>query len=299
MKKLRSLMLCLLAGSTHCFLAISAYAAPQVFTPNWAVASALTEMGHPPIAMGDKRIYPLWVRVPVQPESVIDAGARYQPNRELLAQLPMTLVLDNFFYAHLRAVYPPQIPAIDILFDGGNTEPEQHWQSYVDATRNVGDAIGARNEADAYLRCVENELANWGADIRQAAPHIKSYVVVQFADSRQLRIYAANSMFHVAFDLMGLQQSDLGRGDRWGNRQITLKELAQLPDDSCLLVIAPLHRMTEGELAHSYLWQRMGFGKTRCLRKLPAIWLFGGPDSIRHFADALHHAMLEETQHAP
>lgn len=261
-------------------------------TPNWAMASVLTDMGHPPLAMGDKRIYPIWASEPVQPASVVDMGARYQPNRELLAQLPMTLIFNNFFYQHLRSVYPKHIPVHDIEFDAGNTAPQQSWQTYADATRKMGDAIGDRAAADAYLQRIEQRLAGYGADIRAAAPHIKSYAVVQFADARTLRMYAANSMFHVAFALMGLQQSDLGRGNRWGNRQITLADLAQLPPDSCLLIISPLHRMTEAELARSYVWNRIGFGKTRCMRKLPAVWVFGGPDSIANFSRFLHVAMV-------
>lgn len=261
-------------------------------TPNWAMASVLTDMGHPPLAMGDKRIYPIWASEPVQPASVIDMGARYQPNRELLAQLPMTLIFDNFFYRHLRAVYPKHVAVQDIEFDAGNTQPQQSWQTYAAATRQMGAAIGDPAAADAYLQGIEQRLAAYGAEIRAAAPHIQSYAVVQFADARTLRIYAANSMFRAAFDLMGLQQADLGLGNRWGNRQITLAELAKLPADSCLLIIAPLHRMTEAELQRSYVWNRIGFGQRRCVRKLPAVWLFGGPDAIAHFSRFLHAAMV-------
>ena len=125
-----------------CALALPLFAAERVVTPNWAMASTLTAMGFPPLAMGDKRIYPLWMSDPVQPPSVVDLGERYRPNRELLAQLPMSLVFDNFFYTHLRAVYPPEVPVVDVLFDGGNEAPQQRWASYVAATRRMGDAIG-------------------------------------------------------------------------------------------------------------------------------------------------------------
>lgn len=88
-----------------CALSLPLFAAERVVTPNWAMASTLTAMGFPPLAMGDKRIYPLWMSDPVQPPSVVDLGERYRPNRELLAQLPLSLVFDNFFlYASARAV---------------------------------------------------------------------------------------------------------------------------------------------------------------------------------------------------
>lgn len=229
----------------------------------------------------------------MQPDSVIDMGARYQPNRELLAQLPLTLVLDNFFYQHLREVYPKHIQTVDILFDGGNLDETQHWHTYTAATQKISSAIGAEEEAERYLRRVERQLKSYGEQIRQAKPEIDSYAVVQFADAKQLRIYARNSMFSVAFELMGLKQADLGIGNRWGNRLIKLYKLGELPENSCLLIIAPFHQMTQVELEQSYIWNRLGFGKTRCMRKLPAVWLFGGPDSISHFSYFLHKAMLE------
>ena len=110
-----------------CALSLPLFAAERVVTPNWAMASTLTAMGFPPLAMGDKRIYPLWMSDPVQPPSVVDLGERYRPNRELLAQLPFSRVVDNFFYAHLREVYPPGVPVVDVLFDGGNEAPQQSW----------------------------------------------------------------------------------------------------------------------------------------------------------------------------
>ena len=48
------------------------------------------------------------------------------------------------------------------------------------------------------------------------------------------------------------------------------------------------------ELARSYLWQRIGFGARRCLRKVPAVWLFGGPELVALFGCYVHEAMVDE-----
>lgn len=280
-----------------CFCISTVFAAPgSIYTPDWAIAAALTDMGYPPLAMGDKRIYPVWVNRPLLPDAVIDTGSRYQPNRELLAQLPITQVLDHDFYAHLRSVYPPHVRQTEIIFDGGNQADTQSWQTYREAVLRIGEAVGDTDAAYTHLRRVEDDMARYGAEIRAAAPQVKSYAVVLMTDSRQLRIYAKNSMFHVAFTLMGLQQSDLGKGDRWGNRQITLKDLAALPEDACLLIVDPLPATAKAELAQSYVWQRLGYGQTRCLRQLPAVWIFGGADAVSNFGRFLHEAMVP---HAP
>ena len=91
---------------------------------------------------------------------------------------------------------------------------------------------------------------------------------------------------------MGLEQADLGAGNRWGSRLIALPELAQLPEDTCLIIVGPFPQMTEVELSRSYLWRRIGFGRERCLRKVPAVWLFGGPESVELFGRYLRGAMV-------
>ena len=75
-----------------------------------------------------------------------------------------------------------------------------------------------------------------------------------------------------------VEQADLGAGNRWGSRLVALPELAQLPEDTCLIIVGPFPRMTEVELSRSYLWQRIDFGARRCLRKVPggvAFWRAG------------------------
>ncbi|MBN6066425.1 iron ABC transporter substrate-binding protein [Aggregatibacter actinomycetemcomitans] len=266
----------------------------NIMTPNWAIAATLTEIGQPPVAMEDKRVYPQWVSQPVQPDSVIDMGPRYQPNRELLEQIPISHIMQNFFYSHLRDIYPSHIPVTDILFDGGNTETYQRWQTYVNAAKQIGVTIRREKAVDDYLHQVEQQLARYGADIRRHHAPIEYYAVVQFGSAKELRIYSTNSLFSVAFQLMGLKQATLGLGNRWGNRLIRITELAKLPPNTCLLIIEPFSLMTETELTKSYVWNRLGFGKTRCMYKLPSVWLFGGPESIAHFSRFLHEAVMRE-----
>lgn len=264
-------------------LARAVSAEPRVMTPDWSLAATLTELGTPPLAAGDKKLYPLWVASPPLPAAVVDIGSRYQPNRELLAGLAMDTVVDHFFYGHLRSSYRPGLALHDVLFDGGNEAPVQSWASYVAATERLGRIVQRPGAAAAYLRRVEGDLARFGREIRAAAPAVKRFAVVQLASSRELRIFAPNSLFRVSLDLMGLEQADLGPGSRWGSKLIGLADLAQLPPDSCLLVIEPFPAMTRAELEKSYLWQRLGYGRDRCMKVLPAVWLFGGPESVYHF----------------
>lgn len=73
----------------------------NIASPDWGNAATLTAMGYPPIATGDVRVWDRWVGTPELPTSTVDVGIRYQPNAELIAQLPVDMVVDNFFMSML------------------------------------------------------------------------------------------------------------------------------------------------------------------------------------------------------
>ena len=77
----------------------------NIVSPDWGNAATLTAMGHAPIATGDIRVWDRWVGRPHLPAATTDIGIRYQPNAELVAQLPVDMVIDNAFYEHARSLY--------------------------------------------------------------------------------------------------------------------------------------------------------------------------------------------------
>ncbi|TDQ56318.1 iron complex transport system substrate-binding protein [Mesocricetibacter intestinalis] len=266
----------------------------DVVTPDWGIAATMGAMGHDPAASGDMRSYPLWVDEP-ELAHTIDWGARYYPNRELLQSLDYSMVFDLPFYFHLRPLYVHR-PAYHIDFKGGDDFAEAHWQSYAEAVLQMGALMGAEANARRFINSAETRLVQWGRHILSLPSLPKRYAVVQFSDARNLRMYAQNSLFHAALEKMGLEMVSLAKGDRWGNSAMTLADLAPLPEDVCLLIIAPLSPITAAELERSYLWQRMGFREGRCVHKLPAVWVFGGMDSVLRFAKFLHQAVTEAAQ---
>lgn len=270
---------------------------PRVITPDWAIASALQSLERPPIAMGDKRIFPKWSHAPIMDQHIIDLGARHQPNRELLAQLDYDLILDNFFYQHLRSLYPKDKAAHDILFDQGNLDAQQHWQNYATSLKALGKLINAEQAVINYLEHAQHTLKTNGATIKNKRPDITSFVIIQFIDAKHFRLYAENSLFYVALQEMNLNMETLNhpQGNRWGMTTQKLSQLQHFPDNACLIIIAPFSPLTQKDLEKSYLWQRLGFAKKeKCVYTLPAVWIFGGIDALLNFSHFLTKALTEQ-----
>ncbi|BFM03282.1 hypothetical protein Psyaliredsea_19290 [Psychrobacter alimentarius] len=269
---------------------------PSVMTPDWGIAATLTGMGYPPVAMGDKTFYKEWVGKPLIPTDTYDVGTRYQPNPEMFSQLDLDVVIDNAFYKHLQPMYG-DLPIHSIEL----TSPNQmaKWEDFIEPTLALGRSINQPQAAQMYLDKSKEQITQAGQTFHKRYPHIKKMAVVQFADTNNLRMFSYNSLFQPALDTMGLELTAFEDGNEWGFMPIMLGDLAQLDDDTCLVVVEPIGDLLKLELEDSLVWQRLGYsfhensksaGKNRCLTVLPATWNNSGVASMNVLADRLMNA---------
>lgn len=281
----------------------------NVVSPDWGIAATLAAMGQPPIATGDIRVWDQWVGKPELPASTQDLGIRYLPNAELIAQLPTDLLIDNSFYEHSRTLYSGNVPTESVMFKSEKATAD--WEDFARPTRKLGALIDQPKLAEDYITKSHDEIEQAGKRLHRRYPQVKKFAVVQFIDANNLRMYAANSLFNAAFTQMDRKLVALGEGNGWGFVSIQMGDLARLDNDVCLLVIEPLSPIAEAQLADSLVWQRLGYGNTkvnnvagmndvagatgknsRCMAKLPPIWIYGGMASLTNLADNLADATL-------
>lgn len=256
----------------------------NIVSPDWGNAATLTAMGYPPIATGDIRVWDRWVSTPKLPTSTIDLGIRYQPNAELIAQLPVDMVVDNFFYEHARSLYG-DVPAESVMFAAkGDTAT---WADYVQPTRQLGQLIDEPKLAEDYIAKSRKDIEVASKRLQQRYPNIKKFAVVQFADANNMRMYVANSLFQPALTQMQKELMVLGKGNSYGFVPIRMGDLAQLDDDVCLLIIDPLSPITRAEIKDSLVWQRLSYGNNRCVGEMPPVWIYGGMSSLVDLANNL------------
>lgn len=263
----------------------------NIVSPDWGNAATLTAMGYPPIATGDIRVWDQWVRDPELPDTVVDLGIRYQPNVELVAQLPVDMVVDNFFYQHSRSLYGEGVAAESITFAANGKIAK--WSDYSEPTRELGEVINEPQLAETYIANSRKDIIEAGKVLQNHYPEVNKYAVVQFVDSNNLRMYVANSLFQPALNEMGKQLVSIAEGNEWGFVPITLADLAKLDTEVCLLVVQPLSPLTQSEVENSLIWQRLDYGNSRCYGELPPIWIYGGMSSLVALANSLSEVSLQ------
>ncbi|NYR10765.1 ABC transporter substrate-binding protein [Psychrobacter sp. BI730] len=262
----------------------------NIVSPDWGNAATLTAMGHAPIATGDVRVWDRWVGSPKLPASITDLGIRYQPNAELIAQLPVDMVIDNYFYEHARNLYG-DVPAESVMSAAkGETAM---WADYTEPTRELGVLIDNPKMAEDYIVQSQKDIQLASQQFKERYPKAKKFAVVQFADANNMRMYVANSLFQPALEQMDRELVVLGKGNQWGFVPIRMGDLAQLDDETCLLIIDPLSPITRAEIDDSLIWQRLGYGNTRCVGELPPVWIYGGMSSLVSLANNLSEVSLK------
>ena len=265
-------------------------ASQRVVSPDWGNAATLTAMGYPPVATGDVRLWDRWVDTPSLPPDIVDLGGRYQPNAELVAQLPIDMVIDNPFYVHARRLYG-DVPTESVMFSASGKVAT--WADYTEPTRTLGRLIGQPTAAEAYIKQSKQDMEQAGAQLQARYPHVNKFAVVQFSDANNVRMYVNNSLFKPAFAAMSKELVVLGEGNNYGFVSKRVGDLAALDDDVCLLIVDPLSPITRAEMKDSLIWQRLGYGQTRCIGELTPIWIYGGMSSLVSLANQLSTVQLQ------
>ncbi|GAA0314160.1 hypothetical protein GCM10009129_09310 [Psychrobacter aestuarii] len=259
-------------------------------SPDWGNAATLTAMGYAPVATGDVRMWHRWVDTPNLPADITDLGIRYQPNAELIAQLPIDMVIDNPFYEHARNLYG-DVPAESVMFAAKGEVAT--WADYSEPTRKLGALIGQPQAAEDYIKQSKHAIAQAGVQLQARYPKVKKFAVVQFSDANNIRMYVNNSLFKPAFDAMGKELAVLGAGNGYGFVPKRVGDLAQLDDEVCLLIVDPLSPITRAEVEDSLIWQRLGYGQTRCVGELSPVWIYGGMSSLVSLANKVSAVELQ------
>ncbi|OHV12783.1 hypothetical protein BH688_01690 [Kushneria phosphatilytica] len=257
---------------------------PALISLDWAMTETLLAIGVTPLGVAAPESYARWVGEPAIPEGVQDIGLRNQPNLELLAQLaPDGIVTVSFLAGDSRLSRIAPVHIFNIY-----TSDRDPWQQALRVTRQLGQLTHHQQAAEQLITRVSEEIAR----IRRSGVDQHSPVaVLQFIDSRHVRIYGQGSLFQSVFDQLGLTNAWQGEANDWGFRQLGIDELAHLPANTRLLVIRPLPTTVDGQLEDNILWQHLPAVRHGQVHELDPVWSFGGLASMARFARELHQAL--------
>ncbi|ABN75088.1 ABC-type Fe3+-hydroxamate transport system, periplasmic component; FhuD [Actinobacillus pleuropneumoniae serovar 5b str. L20] len=257
-------------------------------TLDWTVAETLIALGEKPVAVGDVKSYQQWVGEPALPNDTLDLGVRMQPNPELILTLKQgdhdLHFINSSFYAQATATLEPfsSVTLVDFYTEG------DAWQNIVNASRKVAFIADKQAEFEALM-------TSYWQKIDEIRPLVQPYLerpiaLVQFIDTRHLRIYAANSPFGAVLSQLGFHNAWSGSQNAWGFETIDVTQLAKLAPNSRLVVVKPYPANIGSALRYNTLWQHLAMAKDPLI--LPAVWTFGGIPSAQRFAEMFANGLL-------
>lgn len=266
-------------------LASVAQTKPKIAIADGAVAETALAMGIVPYAMSAIPTYQTWVKFPEVPDSVINLGARFQPNMELIAQLKPDMLLTSQYYMDqfttLSSVI--RIEAIDIY-----QTDKQPFAHAVSAAKRIEEYAQTPGRAQTLL---DETLAK----IKKASDDVTdhkstSILLVSFNDPRHLRVFGKNSIMQDVLERMGLKNAWTLPTNYWGFETININQLASFPD-ARLVAIEPLMPDVETALQHSPILSNLPPVKNHGLVRMPTLSTFGGLYSAGRFASLMADAL--------
>ncbi|KEZ22172.1 Iron(III)-hydroxamate-binding protein fhuD [Glaesserella parasuis] len=259
-------------------------------TLDWTVAETLIALDEQPKAVGDAKNYKVWVSEPKLPENTLDLGIRLQPNPEQLWQLSTQLeaqpllFINSSFYASATPMLEKfgKVHLVDFYKEG------EAWQKVVDATKQIANIIEKPEQADRLLN-------QYWQKISEIRPLVQPFtdrpvLLVQFIDTRHLRVYAENSPFGAVLSQLGFKNSWQGKHNIWGFEVIEVTQLAKLPPESRFVVVKPYPSNIRSALKYNTLWQKLAMAKDPLI--LPEVWTFGAIPSAQRFAEVLANGLI-------
>ncbi|VTM24852.1 Iron(III)-hydroxamate-binding protein fhuD [Stutzerimonas stutzeri] len=260
-------------------------------TVDWSVAETLLALGEPPLAVGDVQSYQTWVMEPKLPADTLDLGIRLQPNFERIASLQK--LAENrplvFIHSPFYAALNDKLALYGKVYNVEFYKAGDAWNNIVTATQEIGRIIQRPNAVLKLLSEYQQDIEHYRPLLQPFTDH--PIALVQFIDTRHLRIYGTNSLLGAVLKQLGFQNAYLHDVNYWGFQNIEITQLAKFPSNTRFVVIKPYPHNIAAALTHNTLWQRLPLAKAPLI--LPAVWTFGALPSAQRFvhifADGLLH----------
>lgn len=258
---------------------------------DYGIASTLLSLGEAPAGVVSLDDWGRWVVEPKLPAGTLDLGSGWEVNIEALVMLKPDLILTTPYLDSLlskvQAIAP--VERLDIFSDsGGDILPKA-----IAATRQLARRIDKVAEAEAFLAGADQTFEAYRQRLEKRSP--PPIALVNFMDSRHVRIYTKGGLYDNALARIGIKNAWQAPGNYWGFETIGIEQLAQIKDPAArLIAFDPVPADVLPKLAQSPLWNALPFARPGHFAVLPPALMFGMVNEALRFARLLT-AHLEET----
>jgi iron complex transport system substrate-binding protein len=272
--------------------------AERVGGTEWNVVEYATSLGVQPVGVSDVKGFKTWDSAVTLEGDVTDIGTRGEPSIDTVASLGLDVL---FVTDELAGNALQQIERTTpvIVVPGGDAEdPVGAMWKNVDLVAKVtgteDEAAALRKQYDA--KVAETRKAVVDADLdRRPVAFSDAYAV---SGTVTVRPYGEGSLLGGVLEDVGLANAwssvkGLKTDAVYGLGQTDVEGLTRLPDDTRYWYIAGVEDpdVYQTVLKKNRVWTSLPFVEAGGVHRIPdKIWMFGGPESMIQFLDAIQEA---------
>lgn len=180
----------------------------KIISLDWAIAETMMMLNYQPLAVGDKRIYNVWVKEPVLPNEIKDVGLRVQPNIEYIINLKPDLIITSSLFSIDNYILKNKTKVIDFY-----QNKKDVYSSINESVLQIGMILNKKQEALELIRNTKLFFKSF----KNKLHYTKPIAIVQFIDRKYLRIYTKHSLFGAVLEQLGLNNAyDKDVNNAWG-----------------------------------------------------------------------------------
>lgn len=273
--------------------------ATKVVATEWNEVESLITLGVDPVGVADIKGYKTWdTAVPLKNEPK-DIGTRGEPSMDTVASLSPDLIVASSDLSPAAVKQLRKIaPVLGIKSADASDQVGQMLENLdliAKATGTTDKARTARTNFETKVAEGKKALADAGLDGTDFA-FADGYVT---SNQVSLRPYTSGSLIGAVNEQIGLKNAWKVKGDAaYGLGTTDVEGLTALPKDVQFAYIGndgdKGSTPFTGALAKNAVWTSLPFVKADKVHRLPdGIWMFGGPQSMEAYIDAVVDALTK------
>lgn len=273
--------------------------ATKVVATEWNEVESLVTLGVDPVGVADVKGYKTWDQAVPLTNEPKDIGTRGEPSMDTVAALAPDLIVAS---SDLPPAAVKQLAKIAPVLNIRSADASDQIGQMLENLDLIAKATGTTDKAQAARTAFEAKVAEGKKALGDAGLAGKG---IAFADgyvaSNQvsLRPYTSGSLLGAVNERLGLKNAWTLKGDAsYGLGTTDVEGLTDLPKDVRFAYIGNDDDKSStpftGALAKNAVWTSLPFVKAGEVHRLPdGIWMFGGPESMEAYIDALVAALTK------
>ena len=270
--------------------------AKKVVGTEWNVVENLVSLGVDPVGVSDVKGYQAWDSTVPLTNDPTDIGTRGEPSVDTIATLAPDLIVAT---TDLTEAAVAQLRKIAPVIQVRSADASDQINQMLTNLDMIAQATGTETRAAEVTAAFTAKLAEGKAAIAAAG---RTGEKVAFADGYldanqvAIRPYAKGSLIGDVTEQLGLVNAWTIKGDAaYGLATTDVEGLTKLGDVHFLY----FSNSVDGDpfvdsLAKNAIWKSLPFVKSDQVDRIPdGIWVFGGPESMNAYVDAVVAALTK------